>query len=174
MESKGNSSAPKDPSTDDSSAKPEPREAFDAMREHLAELGEYLSHFANSKIDLGRLYFRQWIMRMSLLAIGLLAAAGLIVTAGVLICVGIASGLSKLFGQPWLGEMVTGVGLFAVVAIVVQLSVAKTRRERHDQMVQEFDDRRQRQQERFGHGINSESNQQKLDANGKPPEKFKA
>jgi hypothetical protein len=109
-EGTGGESAPPDR---DFGKNPDVDQAVNAFSTHFDNLSRETFHYIQARFDLVRLGVYQWLVRISLALIAVLAAAGLIVTAIVLACVGMAEALSALFGRAWLGDLVTGIILLA-------------------------------------------------------------
>jgi membrane protein implicated in regulation of membrane protease activity len=133
---------------------PSPAEALQRLQEQIGELQTYLAHFISAKIDSLILPIRQLGIWAVLGVVGLIALAGLIVAAIVLLLIGAAAGLGLLFdGNLWLGQIVVGGGVLALLSLSVFIGVRSWQRRALQQKVQKYDERQLQQRTAFGHNV---------------------
>jgi hypothetical protein len=106
------------------SPEPSPTAAFHHAFEQFAEVREYVAIYLRTRADLFKVTVRNFVFVSILAATAVLLAAALIVTAVVLLCRGIAEGLTILLGGcAWAGDLITGVLLLLVIAVVIYGSI---------------------------------------------------
>lgn len=142
-----------DPLTDDQT----PQHAFADAKAKLSELAEYVSYYISAKTDGLKLTMRNIAVFAVLGIVGLIALSAVITTAAVLICVGIAAGLGALFNHLWLGALVTGVVIFALIGLVTWLGVSRLTKSSRARTEQKYVARQQQQRARFGQDVEQRS-----------------
>jgi hypothetical protein len=106
----------------------------------LAELRAYAGYFLAAKLDRIKLTIRQFVLLAVLGVIGLVAVVGVIITAIVLTLRGIAGGLAEICGnRPWLGDLLCGVLVLAVLAIGLWTAVKGFTRMSRQSTVQKYE-----------------------------------
>lgn len=113
-----------DPSTMDSSAQTtgRPSAARSAaadlhdLQRRAEEIGRYLRYLLSLKKErwLRRVRRSLWLVVAAIL--GGVVAVSILAAASVLLCVGIALALNRAFGSAWIGPLVTGAALLALIA----------------------------------------------------------
>ena len=133
---------------------PTPTEALHRLQQQIAELREYLAHFVSAKVDGVVLSVRQLAMWGILGVAGVIALAGLIITALVLLLDGAATGVALLLGgRLWLGQILVGGVILALLALGMILGMRAWQRRWHQQKVQQYDERQLQQRHTFGHSV---------------------
>jgi membrane protein implicated in regulation of membrane protease activity len=133
---------------------PSPTEALQRLQQQIAELREYLAHFVSAKVDGIVLSVRQMVMWGVLGVAGLLCLAGLVITAVVLLLDGAATGIALLLGgRLWLGQMIVGGVVLALLTFGMILGMRTWQRRWHQQKVQQYDERQLQQRVTFGHSV---------------------
>jgi len=133
---------------------PTPTEALHRLQQQIAELREYLAHFVSAKVDGVVLSIRQLAMWGILGVAGVIALAGLIITALVLLLDGAATGVALLLGgRLWLGQILVGGVVLALLALGMILGMRAWQRRWHRQKVQQYDERQLQQRHVFGHSV---------------------
>jgi hypothetical protein len=133
---------------------PTPTEALHRLQQQIAELREYLAHFVSAKVDGVVLSVRQLAIWGVLGVVGAVALAGLVVTALVLLLDGAATGVALLLGgRLWLGQIVVGGVVLALLALGMMLGMRTWQRRWHLQKVQQYDERQLQQRTIFGHSV---------------------
>lgn len=135
-------------------------EAFHRIKDDAAELKEYAGYYLTAKIDGWRRTVRNLGLYAGLGVLGLIAGGAIIATAAGLIIVGFAAGLGRLFGgRYWLGDIVAGVVVLAIIAGAVWYMMNKLTGTWKSQTVKKYEERKQSQRERFGHDIDERAAQ---------------
>jgi membrane protein implicated in regulation of membrane protease activity len=133
---------------------PTPTEALHRLQQQIAELREYLTHFVSAKVDGIVLSVRQLAMWGIVGVAGVIALAGLIITALVLLLDGAATGVALLLGgRLWLGQILVGGVVLALLALGMILGMRAWQRRWHLQKVQQYDERQLQQRHIFGHSV---------------------
>jgi hypothetical protein len=130
-----------------------PIDAFRDAAERLAELMSYVSYYISAKADQLRISVRKLWMYAGAGLVGLLAGATAIVMGVGLLCLGVAYALSAAFGRPWLGFLVAGfliVALLAAGAFVGYIMITRSSRKR---MVEKYEQFQQQQRLEFGKDV---------------------
>jgi phosphotransferase system glucose/maltose/N-acetylglucosamine-specific IIC component len=124
------------------------------LLKQLSELFEYASHYISATTDAAKLSARQAAIRV-LVEVGfMLAAASLVVSALTLLFIGVAGGFAEWFdGRVWLGDLLAGLLMLTLVGGAVWVRVARLKRTSHQRTVQSYEQRKLRQQERFGRDV---------------------
>ncbi|MDP9173877.1 MAG: hypothetical protein M3O30_08430 [Planctomycetota bacterium] len=128
-------------------------EVFSEISTRLSELRAYSRYYLQAHIDLIKIALRKGVVFLALAVVATVASAGLIVTAVVLICDGIADGLATLFRSRWLGELVTGVLVIAVLVAAIWFVVNKIFGLSHAKTMARFEAMRNEQRADFGHDV---------------------
>jgi len=133
---------------------PSPAEALHRLQEQIGELQTYLAHFVSAKIDSLMLPIRQLGVWAILGVVGFIALAGLTVVAIVLLLTGAAAGLGLLFnGHLWLGQIVVGGGVLALLSLSIFIGVRFWQRRSRQQKMQQYNERQLQQHTAFGHSV---------------------
>lgn len=151
----------RDPAADASAAAAEAKAAFDEVRatakstvakvaDRLGEIRDYAGYYADTKVDAIKAKATTYAVYAALGIVGAVVGLAALATAGVLLVSGIAHALAALFNSVWLGELVTGLGLLALLGVgaVVGLKVltASTKRK----LMAKYEKRHQDQRAKFG------------------------
>lgn len=124
-----------------------------SMIERLGEIKEYASYYASVQTDAikGKI---TWIgVYAALGVVGAVIGAGVLVTIGVLLITGIAGGLGELFGRAWLGQLVTAIGLLALLGIGVFVGLKLLRNSLKRKLMAKYEQRHQEQRRRYGSDV---------------------
>jgi hypothetical protein len=136
-------------------------EAFHRIKDDAAELKEYAGYYLSAKIDGFRRTLRNLGLYAALGVLGLIAGGAIIATAAGLLIVGFARGLGALFGgMYWLGDIVAGIVVLAIIAGAVWFMMNKLTGVWKSQTVKKYEQRKQSQRERFGHDIDDRAARQ--------------
>jgi len=118
--------------------------------ERFGEIREYASYYLATKTDALKSKL-VWIAIYAALAIvGGIVGIAVLATAGVLLVRGIADGLGAAFGKPWLGELVTGLGLLLLLGLGVVIGLKVMSGSFKRKLMAKYEQRHQEQRERFG------------------------
>jgi hypothetical protein len=129
--------------------------AFHRIKCDIDELKEYASYYLAAKVDGVRRTVRNIGLYAALGVLGLLAGGAIVATAAGLIIVGIAQGLGRLFGgMYWLGDLVTGIIVLAVIGGAAWFMMNKLTGSWRSQTIKKYEQRKQTQRVRFGHNVN--------------------
>ncbi len=119
----------------------------------LSQLAEFVSFYLEAKIDGIKRTIKIAGILAALGVLGLLAGATLVVTAVVLICAAVAEALGRLLGHAWLGSLVTGVLILALIAGAIWIVMSRLTKSWKAKTVQHYEKRRRQQREKFGSDI---------------------
>jgi len=132
----------------------QPSAHFKAAQRRLQELQEYVSYYISAKTDALKLSVTNAVIYAALGIVGLLAGSALVVTAVVLACMGIAGALAALFGhRPWLGNLVGGLLLLAIVGVVAVVGLKKVTGASRERTLKKYAARQQQQRAKFGEDV---------------------
>jgi hypothetical protein len=121
------------------------------LLQQIHELGEYISYYAMAKADSVRLSLRNITLTIGLAGLGFVACAALIATASWLLLIGVAEGLGALCGErPWIGNLTTGVLVFAGLGVATYLAIARRGRLSRERTSKKYEKRQAQQFARFG------------------------
>jgi len=137
-----------------------PRHGFHNVGPLIAELKTYVLHFASAKVDGVKASIRKLVLYAVLGVVGLLAAVALVVTSVVLVCTGIASALTLAFGYAWLGQLVTGLALLALIVGVLWVGVSAAMKSSRHRTALQYEQRHAQQRAIFGHDVNDRAKEQ--------------
>jgi len=140
----------------------EPAEQFKFAVNRLAELKEYALYFVTAKLDGIKLSLRNAVIYAGLGIIGALAGGAVIAVAAALLVIGAAHGIgAALGGHAWLGDLIIGVMVLAVVGIGAVMAVKWLTKSFHQQLVNKYQGRQQEQRRTYGHDVNQRANEQR-------------
>jgi hypothetical protein len=140
--------------TDDQEKLNPASEAFHRIKGDINELKEYASYFVAAKVDGVKRTVRNIGLYAALGIVGLIAGGAIIATASGLLIVGLAQGLSRLFGgRVWLGDIVTGIVVLAVIGTGAWFMMNKLTGAWRSQTIRKYEQRKQSQRERFDHDV---------------------
>jgi uncharacterized membrane protein YqjE len=135
-------------------------EALHRLGRDVEELKEYASLYAAAKVDGVKRTVRNIGLYAALGVLGLIAGGALVATAVGLIVVGLAVLLGNAFGgRYWLGNMVTGVLVLAVIGAGVWFMMNKLTGTWRSQTMKKYEQRKQSQRQRFGHDVSQRAAQ---------------
>ncbi|HEX5244165.1 MAG TPA: hypothetical protein VFW23_12955 [Tepidisphaeraceae bacterium] len=159
------SSARIDPRTDSTDPPPrdgEPAEQFKFAVNRLAELREYALYFVSAKLDGIKLSLRNAVIYAGLGIVGALAGGAVIAVAAALLVIGAAHGIgAALGGHAWLGDLIIGVLVLAVVGIGAVMAVKWLTKSFHQQLVNKYQSRQQEQRRTYGHDVQQRADEQR-------------
>lgn len=159
------SSSRTDPRTDSTEQPPregEPAEQFKFAVNRLAELKEYALYFVSVKLDGIKLSLRNAVIYAGLGIIGAMAGGAVIAVAAALLVIGAAHGIgAALGGNAWLGDLIIGVFVLAVVGIGAVMGVKWLTNSFHQQLVNKYQSRQQEQRRTYGHDVQERANEQR-------------
>ena len=140
----------------------EPAEQFKFAMNRLAELKEYALYFVSAKLDGIKLSLRNAVIYAGLGIIGALAGGAVIAVAAALLVIGAAHGIgAALGGNAWLGDLIIGVLILAVVGIGAVMAVKWLTNSFHQQLVNKYRARQQEQRRTYGHDVQQRANEQR-------------
>jgi len=139
------------------------QEALSRLQQQFGELSAYASHFVSAKLDAFKLSGRNVAIWAVLGVFAGVVLITMIVVAVVLFLLGCAAGLGvALGGMPWLGQIVVGLGLLVLFAVVVLIGWRRMQRQSRTEKVQAYAERQRQQRVQFGHNINDIANESGL------------
>lgn len=154
-----------DPRTESTEPPPrdgQPAEQFKFAVNRLAELKEYALYFVTAKLDGIKLSLRNAVIYAGLGIIGALAGGAVIAVAAALLVIGAAHGIgAALGGHAWLGDLIIGVFVLAVVGIGAVMAVKWLTKSFHQQLVNKYQSRQQEQRRTYGHDVQQRANEQR-------------
>jgi len=131
-----------------------PAEVFDDLKLRIAEVREYVAYFVAVKADAIKLVVRTTVVYAAMGIIALLAVVAAVVTAVVMLLTGAAQAIgSALGGRMWLGDLIVGAGLLALLAIGVYIGVSSLTRSSRKNTVNKYESRQRAQQSQFGRDV---------------------
>ena len=154
-----------DPRTESTEPPPrdgQPAEQFKFAVNRLAELKEYALYFVTAKLDGIKLSLRNAVIYAGLGIIGALAGGAVIAVAAALLVIGAAHGIgAALGGHAWLGDLIIGIFVLAVVGIGAVMAVKWLTKSFHQQLVNKYQSRQQEQRRTYGHDVQQRANEQR-------------
>lgn len=119
---------------------PEGTEAVQQLFRRIGELLEHFTHYLGVRKDLAAAKARRVLLKLIAAAAAAVVLAAIVFTAAGLVVVGIAHGLGTLFGnRMWLGELVTGAGLLAMMAAALWILLGKWRKDACQRTIQKYE-----------------------------------
>jgi len=120
----------------------------------IAELREYATHYLSTRADILRLRARRIGLTVALGAVGGILGIVALSTAVVYVLRGMSGGLGELLGgRVWAGDLITGLGILAVVAVAAYVSLPRWMNTSRRRTVEKYELRRQKQRVAFGHDV---------------------
>jgi len=130
-------------------------EAFHEAMAKVSELREYAGYFVSAKIDALKIGLRNAGIYAALGILGAIAGASFIVIAAGLFLIGCAHGLGAAFGgRDWLGDLIVGVIVLAVVAIGAIMGLKMVTGSSRKKTVEKYETRQHQQRRSYGHDVN--------------------
>ena len=149
--------------TSASDQEPSLQEAVSLLQQQIGELSAYASHFISAKMDAFKLSGRNIAIWGMIGALSGIVLISMIVVAVVLFLMGCAAGLGvALGGTLWLGQIVVGLGLLALFAVVILIGCRRIQRQSRTKKVQDYAERQHQQRIQFGHNVNDIANENGL------------
>lgn len=149
-------------STEQTPREGEPAEQFKFAVNRLAELKKYGLYFVSAKLDGIKLSLRSAMIYAGLGIIGALAGGAVIAVAAALLLIGAAHGIgAALGGNAWLGDLIIGVLVLAVVGIGAMMAVKWLTKSFHQQLVNKYQSRQQEQRRTYGHDVQQRADEQR-------------
>lgn len=135
-----------------------PAQAFGEALHQFAELRAIVSYYVSTKIDSIKLTIRSLIIWAALGVVGLIAAAAIVAMAVVQVLGGIAGAIANLVpSHPWIGSLVTGIVVLAVVVIGVRWGVGFVTRASKAAIVAKYEALKREQRQQFGRNVDDEA-----------------
>jgi|SRR6266542_2718537 len=135
-----------------------PVDAFRDIGERFAELKEFASYYWSAKTDSIKVSIRNAGLFAAIGIVGLIAVGALVVMAVALVCLGIAYGLTALFGgMAWLGYLVTGVLLLAVLGATVFFGMRYVTRSSRKRTADKYEKLQYQQKLEFGTTVHEQA-----------------
>lgn len=149
--------------TSASDQEPSVQEALSRLQQQIGELSAYVSHFVSAKMDELKLSGRNVAILAIMGIFGGVVLISMTIVAVVLLLIGCAAALgAALDGTPWLGQIVVGLGLLVLFAIVILIGGRRIQRQSRTQKVQHYAERQRQQRIQFGHNVNDIANERGL------------
>jgi hypothetical protein len=146
------------PESSEPSAQETAAAAFRDAMARVAEIREYISFYLAARADAFKLSVRSAVFYAILGVIGLIAASAAIVVAVSLLLIGISHGLgAAMGGRWWLGDLVVGVVVLGLIALMAKAAVSKVFGLSRKQTVEKYESRKRDQRTQFGHDISQKS-----------------
>lgn len=132
-------------------------EALQEILKQITELKEYGLYYLTAKTDAVKAVSQKLVLVTigGILALG--AVSGLLVVSVVLFCMGIANGLGELLGRAWLGDLVAALLFLSLVIITTIVTVKKYQKTSLKRTVQTYEQRQNRQRQKFGHSVSEQA-----------------
>lgn len=120
----------------------------------LAQLGEYVRHFLESRIDLLRVGVRHRVLSLLGWLVYVVFALAAAAVASVYVIDGLSRGLSVLLnGSVWAGRLLGGLLALVLLAAGMLYPVARWLRTSRRERVAKYEARKQSQRDRFGEDV---------------------
>ena len=120
------------------------------LSERFGEIREYASYYFSTKTDALKSKLTWLAIYAALGIVGVIVGLAVVATAGVLLVRGIAHGLGAAFGRPWLGELVTGLGLLLLLGLGIFIGLKVLTGTFKRKLMAKYEQRHKDQRERFG------------------------
>jgi len=131
-----------------------PPDPLPPIMARLAELREYISHYASVTRDQFKLSLRNLLLYAMLGLLAAIAGTAMLVTASVLLLQGCVHGLEVLLGgRLWAAQLIVGVIVLAAAGVAAWRFAVSFTESTRKSLVQKYDERRQTQRNRFGHDV---------------------
>jgi Zn-dependent protease with chaperone function len=128
-----------------------------ALRDAIGKLGEvqaFAGHYLAAKIDGIKLSIRNLGIFAALGIVGLIALGAVVNTTIVLLLLGIAGAWGALLGgRWWLGALITGVLVLALIAIGVIIGMKMLTKSFRAKTVEKYEQRKGQERARYGHDV---------------------
>jgi hypothetical protein len=144
-------------------AKAAAKSAFATMGERFAEIREYASYYAATKTDALKTKITTLVIYAVLGIVAGIVGLAVLATAGVMLVRGIAGALGEAFGRPWLGELVTALGLLMILAVGAFVGLKVVTGTFKKKLVAKYEQRHKEQRERFGADVFQRSDKKAKD-----------
>ena len=132
----------------------DPTEHLGKVSARLAEIKDYVAYYVSAKLDSYKSSAKSAALWAVVGLLGAVAGTAVLATAGVLVVVGIAEGLTQLFGgRAWLGDLVTGVALLAIVLGTTFLMVRRMLGQSRLATAKKYEALRRQQMAKHGHDV---------------------
>lgn len=129
-------------------------EGLRSLLSQFGELREYATHYLSSRADMLRLRARRIGVTLVLGVVGGILAVVALSTAVVYVLRGVAGGVGELLGgRVWAGDLLTGLGILAMVAAAAYISLPRWMNTSRRKTVEKYELRRQKQRVAFGHDV---------------------
>lgn len=117
----------------------------------LAALRETLALYLAAKADLLTLRLRRLVLAVVGGLLALLAGAAIVTVSAALVVRGIAELVTRLLGgRAWAGDLITGLGLLGVIALVTYFALRGAARASRQRTVKRYERRRNKDRAAFG------------------------
>ena len=134
-------------------------DAFASVRRQLRQVQEFINFYLLVQADRLKLAVRKLIIAVAAGILLLIAGAAFLVTAAVQVCIGIAHLLTIAFGgRAWLGDLVTGVVIWIVVAGGTYLGISSIIKKSRKATMEKYEQLRQQQRTQFGRDVGEAAN----------------
>jgi integral membrane sensor domain MASE1 len=149
-----------DPSTVESAAAREQPSAaqsaaadFKDMLRRAEEIGRYLRYLMSIKKERVSRSLRRTLWLVVAGVLGAVVGMAIVATAGVLVCIGIAAALNRAFESSWIGTLVTGVGILALIGGAFVLATRATEKKAAAALRHRHEVERAELKMRYGRGL---------------------
>jgi hypothetical protein len=130
------------------------------VNERVREVVEYARLYVEARKDMLRSTVRGLIWKAILGVLAGIAGLTIIIMAAVYLISGIAHGLGRLLGDEyWLGELITGLTILAVIGGVTFFAMKSAARKARERTIKKYERRQQQERERFGHSATERAQQ---------------
>jgi hypothetical protein len=151
---------------DDCSAKKEHDSAYGPphplgdITKRLREVIEYANQYVETRKDAMRSTIRGLMWKVALGVVAAVAGVTIIVVAAAYLMSGIAHGLGRLlWNENWLGELITGLGVFLILGCTAFLVVKSMTKKARERTIKKYERRQQHQREHFGQSATDRAQQ---------------
>jgi len=131
--------------------RPSPSEALAELASLARQVKEFACTLLIAKADAIKATLRRILVLTALGIVAFVAASALIIVAVTLLLLGAARGIgSALGGQPWIGELIIGGSLVALLILAIFLTPKWLAASSRERTIAKYDQRQTRQRQRFG------------------------
>jgi len=139
---------------------------IEQLLRHVAELREFGSHFVQAKLDAAKASLKTAVMYAVVGLIGAVVVLTVLCTGAVLLTIGLGGALGALFHIPWLGNLVAGLAVIALILGVTWVGVGAALKSSKAKIEALYATRAARQRSAFGQDVHDRAGRAAPATNG--------
>jgi uncharacterized membrane protein len=156
------SESPGDTSPDKPDTASERVPPYRPLLDDLSALREYAAYYVSARIDAVKFRVRKALVWAAVGLMGMVAGMVVLIGAIVFVLDGIAAGLAALLGgRRWAGDLITGIVILGVIALVGYLAVHGWVQSSWHKTVKKYERRRDQERGQFGRDVGQQAAQKR-------------